>query len=228
MDHLARGQSTFLVEMTELANILRHSTDESLVILDEIGRGTSTYDGLSIAWSVCEYLHNVKGRRPLTLFATHYHELTDLEGPLPRLRNFSVAVQEDAERITFLYRIIRGHTDRSYGIHAADLAGVPALAVRRAREILDGLEAGEPVAPRVATREDDVDAAVQDGKGPRTRQGARLLPVPEPWENQQLSLFDAPAKSPVLEKLLLIDPNRLTPMEALALLVDLRRQAGEA
>ncbi len=222
MDHLARGQSTFLVEMTELANILRHATNDSLVILDEIGRGTSTYDGLSIAWAVCEFLHNTKNQRPLALFATHYHELTDLEAALPRLKNFSVAVDESDQRIVFLYRIVRGRTDRSYGIHAADLAGVPVIAVNRAREILDGLESGEPVAPRVATENGDEDFA---GVGPQTRQGARLLPVAQPWEDKQLSLFDSPDSNPAVERLLQLDPNRLTPMEALTLLAELKRDA---
>ncbi|CAN5284088.1 DNA mismatch repair protein MutS [soil metagenome] len=223
MDHLARGQSTFLVEMLEMANILRHATSESLVILDEIGRGTSTYDGLAIAWAVCEFLHNTKSRRPLTLFATHYHELTDLEQALPRLRNLSVAVQEDQSRIVFLYRIVRGRADRSYGIHAAELAGVPPLAVMRAKEILAGLELGEPVAPRVATDGDEQSAA--ELHSPRTRKAARLLPVAEPWETQQLSLFDTPALNPAIERLRMIDPNRLTPMEALALLSELRKLA---
>lgn len=225
MDHLARGQSTFLVEMVELANIMRHATNESLVILDEIGRGTSTYDGLSIAWAVCEFLHNTRGQRPLTLFATHYHELTDLEGALPRLLNFSVAVDESGQRIVFLYRIVRGHTDRSYGVHAAELAGVPPIAVARAREILGGLETGEPVAPRVAMN--DEPAHEEPAKSPRGRRAARLLPTAEPWENQQLSLFDTPRTSPVVEKLRRIDPNRLTPLEALALLGELKREAEE-
>jgi DNA mismatch repair protein MutS len=222
MDHLARGQSTFLVEMTELANILRHATSDSLVILDEIGRGTSTYDGLAIAWAVCEFVHNVKARRPLTLFATHYHELTDLENALPRLCNFSVAVHEDEKRIVFLYKIVRGHTDRSYGIHAAELAGVPQTAVQRAREILTGLENGDPVAPRVAMQDEEVEAAAA---GPKRRKGARLLPTAEPWDNQQLTLFDVPATPAVVEKLRALDPNRLTPMEALAVLAELKREA---
>ncbi len=223
MDHLARGQSTFLVEMTEMSNILRHATSDSLVILDEVGRGTSTYDGLSIAWAVCEFIHNTKARRPLTLFATHYHELTDLEQALPRLRNLSVAVQEDQDRIVFLYRIVRGHTDRSYGIHAAELAGVPAIAVTRAREILKGLESGEPVAPRVSMEEEEPQESA--AKSGRVRKTARLLPTPEPWENQQLSLFDTPSIHPAVERLRQLDPNRLTPIEALAVLAELKRES---
>jgi DNA mismatch repair protein MutS len=122
-DYLTRGQSTFLVEMTETANILNNATPSSLIILDEIGRGTSTYDGLSIAWAVIEHLHEKKRRRAKTLFATHYHELADLEGRLKRVRNYNVAVKEQGEEITFLYQIVRGSSDHSYGIHAARLEG---------------------------------------------------------------------------------------------------------
>ncbi len=221
MDHLARGQSTFLVEMVELANILRHATDQSLVILDEIGRGTSTYDGLSIAWSVCEYLHNAPNRQALTLFATHYHELTELEEALPQLKNLSVAVDESDDRITFLYQIVRGKTDRSYGIHAADLAGVPQIAVQRAREILNKLELGEPVAARVSQNIDSRKNLVVSG----TRKSVKLLPTVEPWEDQQLSLFENSAPNPAIERLRNLDPNRLTPIEALGLLSELKRDA---
>ncbi len=225
MDHLARGQSTFLVEMTELANILRHATSESLVILDEIGRGTSTYDGLSIAWAACEFLHNTRGVRPLTLFATHYHELTGLDGALPRLRNFSVAVEDTGGKIVFLYRIVAGHTDHSYGIHAAELAGVPPIAVTRAREILTALETGQPVAARVATGDGEKQGAAGDGAKLRRRPQAKLLPVAEPWEDQQLTLFDTPRTHPVVEKLRALDPNRLTPIEALSILSEVKKEA---
>ena len=226
MDHLARGQSTFLVEMTELSNILRHATSDSLVILDEIGRGTSTYDGLSIAWSVCEYIHNSKGRRPLTLFATHYHELTELEAALPRLRNLSVAVHEEKGSIVFLYRIVAGRANRSYGIHAAQLAGVPRLAVDRASEILALLERGEPVAARVALH--DEEPATDERSAKRAgRASARLAPKAKPWEDQQLSLFDTPGPHPAIERLSLLDPNRLTPLEALAVLAELRRMVDQ-
>ena len=143
-DYLARGQSTFLVEMTETANILNNASPRSLVILDEIGRGTSTYDGLSIAWAVVEYLHDKPRRRAKTLFATHYHELTDLEGKLERVRNYSVAVKENDEGITFLYRIAKGGADRSYGIFAAQLAGMPRETLDRAKEILFRLECHQP------------------------------------------------------------------------------------
>jgi DNA mismatch repair protein MutS len=138
-DELSRGQSTFMVEMTETARILNTATRESLVILDEIGRGTSTYDGISLAWSIIEHIHNSLGCR--TLFATHYHELTDLEQQLPGLRNFNVAVKEWQDQVVFLHQIVPGAADKSYGIHVAQLAGVPRSVHQRAREVLAWLEA---------------------------------------------------------------------------------------
>ena len=140
-DDLARGQSTFMVEMSETANILHHATARSLIILDEIGRGTSTFDGLSLAWSIVEHLHNQIGAK--TLFATHYHELTELARRLPRLRNFNVAVREWNDQIIFLHKIVEGGADKSYGIQVARLAGVPKLVVERAKEILRNLEESE-------------------------------------------------------------------------------------
>jgi DNA mismatch repair protein MutS len=140
-DDLGRGQSTFMVEMCETANILNNATPRSLVILDEIGRGTSTFDGLSLAWSIVEYLHNQVGAK--TLFATHYHELTELAGRLPRMKNFNVAVREWKDQIVFLRRIVEGGTDKSYGIHVARLAGVPKPILERAKEILRNLEEAE-------------------------------------------------------------------------------------
>jgi DNA mismatch repair protein MutS len=140
-DDLTRGQSTFMVEMTETANILNNATPRSLVVLDEIGRGTSTFDGLSLAWSIVEYLHNQAGAK--TLFATHYHELTELAQRLPRLKNFNVAVREWREQIVFLRKIVEGGTDKSYGIHVARLAGVPGEVLERAKQILANLEESE-------------------------------------------------------------------------------------
>lgn len=155
-DDLAHGNSTFMVEMNETANILNHATDRSLVILDEIGRGTSTYDGLSIAWAVVEYLHRDPERGPRTLFATHYQELTQLEKHLPRLRNFSVAVKEWNDDIVFLRRVVPGAADRSYGIQVARLAGLPLTVIDRARTILARLEGEDPQvslpAPRASPR----------------------------------------------------------------------------
>jgi DNA mismatch repair protein MutS len=140
-DDLARGQSTFMVEMCETANILNNATARSLVILDEIGRGTSTFDGLSLAWSIVEYLHNQVGVK--TLFATHYHELTELAGRLPRLRNFNVAVREWQDQVVFLHKIVEGGADKSYGIQVGRLAGVPKPVIERAKEILRNLEESE-------------------------------------------------------------------------------------
>jgi DNA mismatch repair protein MutS len=140
-DDLARGQSTFMVEMCETANILNNSTPRSLIILDEIGRGTSTFDGLSLAWSIVEHLHNQVGAK--TLFATHYHELTELAGRLPRLKNYNVAVREWRDQIVFLRKIVEGGTDKSYGIQVARLAGVPKGVLERAKEILRNLEESE-------------------------------------------------------------------------------------
>ena len=140
-DDLARGQSTFMVEMSETANILNNATPRSLIVLDEIGRGTSTFDGLSLAWSIVEFLHHQAGAK--TLFATHYHELTELAGRMARLKNFNVAVREWNDSIVFLRKIVEGGTDKSYGIHVARLAGVPKPVIERAKVILRNLEESE-------------------------------------------------------------------------------------
>ena len=142
-DNIARGQSTFMVEMQETANILHCATSRSLVILDEIGRGTATFDGLSLAWAVAEYLASNPKARPKTIFATHYHELTDLADAIPSVVNFHVVVREWKDDIVFLRKVVAGRSDRSYGIQVARLAGLPATVVTRAREILNGLERDE-------------------------------------------------------------------------------------
>jgi DNA mismatch repair protein MutS len=142
-DDLARGNSTFMVEMNETANILNNTTDRSLIILDEIGRGTSTYDGLSIAWAVVEHLHRGPDRGPRTLFATHYQELTQLDKHLPRLKNYSVAVKEWNDDIVFVRRVVPGAADRSYGIQVARLAGLPLAVIDRAKTILERLESDD-------------------------------------------------------------------------------------
>jgi DNA mismatch repair protein MutS len=173
-DDLARGLSTFMVEMNETANIINNATDRSLVILDEIGRGTSTFDGLSIAWSVAEHLHDAIGAR--TLFATHYHEMTDLEAVCSGVKNYNVAVREWNDRIIFLRKIQRGPADKSYGIQVARLAGLPPGIIDRAKEILANLEATELNAqgkPRLA-----------EAKAPRARSKSSDTPKP------QLNLFD--------------------------------------
>jgi DNA mismatch repair protein MutS len=209
MDHLAKGQSTFLVEMSETANILLNATDDSLVILDEIGRGTSTYDGLAIAWSVVEYLHQAVGKRPRTLFATHYHELTELESLLARVRNHHVAIAEDGDRISFLYRILRGTSNRSYGIHAAQVAGLPRKAVDRARRILADLEAGRPI----------------HGPGGNSAGGGQVgAAVTVQQRSVQLQLFD-PATDPVRQKLRELNIHTMTPLQALSVLAELINEA---
>jgi DNA mismatch repair protein MutS len=169
-DDLSRGQSTFMVEMSETADILNNATPRSLIILDEIGRGTSTFDGLSLAWSIVEYLHNAVGAK--TLFATHYHELTELSARLPRLKNFNVAVREWRDQIVFLRKIVEGGTDKSYGIQVARLAGVPKEVLERAKQILSNLEESE------LTPEGDV--------RPQTRQRGKLQNLPTP---PQMDLF---------------------------------------
>lgn len=204
MDYLVKGQSTFLVEMNETANILNNATSKSLVILDEIGRGTSTYDGLSIAWAVIEYLHETDGCMPKTLFATHYHELTDLEKTLPRLKNYNVAVLEEKERIVFLYKIVPGSTDRSYGIYAATLAGIPGEAIHRAKQLLTSLECGKAITVKTKSKEKPGAASTE--------------PI------LQLSLFDG-LSHPVLERLRSMDINTITPLEAVKILDDLIKQS---
>jgi DNA mismatch repair protein MutS len=150
-DEIHAGQSTFMVEMIETANILNHATPRSLLILDEIGRGTSTYDGLSIAWAVVEYIHNHPRLRSRTLFATHFHELTQLSDLLPGVRNYNVAVTEASGQVVFLHKIVPGGADRSYGIHVAQLAGIPRPVIQRAGEILQQLQASSGTAVEVTT-----------------------------------------------------------------------------
>jgi DNA mismatch repair protein MutS len=186
-DEISAGQSTFMVEMVETANILHHATDRSLLILDEIGRGTSTYDGISIAWAVVEYIHNHPRLRAKTLFATHYHELTELADELPRVRNYNVAVAEEGDKVIFLRTIVPGGADRSYGIHVAELAGLPKTVIKRAEEILEELETTA--------------ARVPGG-------WARLSGA------QQLPLFGE-GSHPVLEQLKELDVAAMTPLEAL-------------
>jgi DNA mismatch repair protein MutS len=208
-DSLAEGQSTFMVEMTETANILHHATARSLVLLDEIGRGTSTFDGLSIAWAVVEHLHGRAGGPPRTLFATHYHELTELAVQLPGVVNWRLEVRERGDQVVFLHRVEQGAADRSYGIHVARLAGVPAPVVARAAEILLNLERDEfggDGLPRRARKRGEA------------RQGQYTLFPAEPQ--------DAGAAE-VLAALRAADPTRLTPLEALALLDAWRRRLRE-
>jgi DNA mismatch repair protein MutS len=204
-DNLVRGQSTFMVEMTETSAILHTATSRSLVLLDEIGRGTSTFDGVSIAWAVSEHLHNQTGCK--TVFATHYHELTQLADELPALRNFNVAVREAGDQILFLHRLQPGGADRSYGIQVGRLAGLPEPVIARAREVLALLE-GEQLVQALAAN-----STQRSMKG----QGA-TAPL------EQLPLF-SPGVHPVVERLREVTPNTLTPIEALTLLAALVAEA---
>jgi DNA mismatch repair protein MutS len=194
LDNLSQGQSTFMVEMQETANILHHATERSLIILDEIGRGTSTFDGLSIAWAVAEYLHDLGQKGVKTLFATHYHELTELADRKPRVVNFNIAVREWNDEIIFLRKLVPGGTHRSYGIEVARLAGIPAEVIARAKKILFRIENGEHVFAR-----------------PEAHVGnSRSAPL-------QLDLF-RPAESELIERLRAVDIARMSPLEALNLL----------
>ena len=200
-DRLSRGESTFLVEMNETANILHHMTGRSLVILDEVGRGTSTYDGLAIAWAVTEYLLQGVVARPRTLFATHFHELTQLKSTYPRLVNLKIAIREWEGGIVFLRKIVPGTSDRSFGIHAAKVAGLPALVIKRAEEILQSLE----------LRRDLVSRSL------------------DPVERDQMNLFNAGAKvdhanDELRAALREFDPNSTTPIQALQFLQDLKKR----
>ena len=143
LDNLSQGQSTFMVEMEETSNIVNNATENSLIILDEIGRGTSTFDGLSIAWAIAEFLHDMNNRGVKTLFATHYHELTSLETTKPRVKNFNIAVKEFNDNIIFIRKLVKGGTNKSYGIQVARLAGIPDVIVKRAKEILNKIEADQ-------------------------------------------------------------------------------------
>ncbi len=194
-DELTAGNSTFMVEMVETANILRHCTPRSLVVLDEIGRGTSTYDGLAIAWSVIEFLHNHPEHNAFTLFATHYHELIALADTLQHVRNFNVAVSDENDKIVFLHKVIPGGADRSYGVHVAELAGLPGSVIARAKSLLRQLEAGTI------------------GHAPATPRE----PAP------QLALFAE--ESPALAQLRALDPNSMSPIEALTVLFELKKMA---
>ena len=200
-DNIARGQSTFMVEMQETANILHSATSRSLVILDEIGRGTSTFDGLSLAWAVAEHLASSVRARPKTIFATHYHELTDLADALPTVANFHVVVREWKEDIVFLRKVVPGRSDRSYGIQVARLAGLPPAVVSRAREILNGLEHDE-----------------------LSRGGRPSLSGTGGARGEQPGLFQVPEEDdPIHRKLRELDVDQITPLQALTILADLKR-----
>jgi DNA mismatch repair protein MutS len=202
-DEIHAGQSTFMVEMIETARLLSGSTQRSLLILDEVGRGTSTYDGLAIARAVIEFIHNNPRLNCRTLFATHYHELTELPNILPRALNYNVAVAEEGDRVVFLHRVVPGGADRSYGVHVAQLAGMPRPVVDRARELLASLE------------EQGSDFKLPDA----------AVPVRRNDKPAQLSFFDAPT-NPALDALRALEVDSLSPLEALTRLYELKRMAG--
>ena len=211
-DDLASGQSTFMVEMTEVANILRNATSKSLLILDEIGRGTSTFDGLSIAWAVIEHISNPRLLGAKTLFATHYHELTELEGKLAGVNNYCIAVKERGDDIVFLRKIVKGGADKSYGIQVAKLAGVPDSVIERAKELVEELVSA------------DITTTVKNIAS--ENKSAKPKPVPhyDEVDMKQMSLFDTVKDDDVLEELKTVQLDELRPVDALNLLYQLQNK----
>ncbi|OQY12675.1 MAG: DNA mismatch repair protein MutS [Desulfobacteraceae bacterium 4572_19] len=207
LDNLSQGQSTFMVEMEETANIINNATPQSLVIMDEIGRGTSTYDGLSIAWAVANHLHDLNGKGVKTLFATHYHELTKLEKIKARVKNYNIAVKEFKDNIIFLRKLIEGGTNKSYGIQVARLAGIPDTVIEDAKRILNKIETGERL-----TKED---VYKKNGKSKKIKK-----------TEIQLSLF--PSEDKFINKLCNIDLMKMTPLDALNCLNKLKEDALKA
>ena len=212
-DDLASGQSTFMVEMTEVANILRNATSKSLLILDEIGRGTSTFDGLSIAWAVIEHISSSKLLGAKTLFATHYHELTELEGKIDNVNNYCIAVKEKGDDIIFLRKIVKGGADKSYGIQVARLAGVPSSVTDRAKEIVEEL-----IHADITTRIKDI--AVQGGSGEVKVRAKKYDEV----DLAQISLFDTVKDDDVITEIKNLDVSNLTPIDALNTLYQLQNK----
>ncbi|HWB63411.1 MAG TPA: DNA mismatch repair protein MutS, partial [Chitinophagales bacterium] len=205
-DNLSAGESTFMVEMNETASIMNNLSARSLILLDEIGRGTSTYDGISIAWSLAEYLHNNPGARPRTLFATHYHELNELAEKYPRIKNFHVAVKETGHKVIFLRKLVEGGTEHSFGIHVAKMAGMPKSIIDRANEMLHELE----------SQRQQPDAIKQSVKN-------------MPAQNYQLSFFDMsdPKMKKLAEEIEKIEVNAMTPVEAIMKLQELKKILGK-
>lgn len=210
-DDLASGQSTFMVEMNEVANILRNATSNSLLVLDEIGRGTSTFDGLSIAWAVVEHISNPRLLGAKTLFATHYHELTELEGKLNNVHNYCIAVKEKGDDIVFLRKIVQGGADKSYGIQVAKLAGVPDSVIERAKEIVEELSANDIT-------------SVTKNITPATAGTKKKKEHLDEVDLTQMSLFDTVKDDDILEELKTIDVGNLTPIEALNKLYELQNK----
>ena len=211
-DDLASGQSTFMVEMTEVANILRNATPKSLLILDEIGRGTSTFDGLSIAWAVVEYIANTKVLGAKTLFATHYHELTELEGTLDGVNNYCIAVKENGDDIVFLRKIIKGGADKSYGIQVAKLAGVPDTVIERAKELVADLSDAD-----ISLKARDI--AQYSKKQEKLVDSYKKV---DDLEVKQMSLFDTVNNDDIIEDIKVLDISNMTPIDALNTLYKLQ------
>ncbi|HIZ06983.1 MAG TPA: DNA mismatch repair protein MutS, partial [Candidatus Eubacterium avistercoris] len=209
-DDLASGQSTFMVEMTEVANILRNATSSSLLILDEIGRGTSTIDGLSIAWAVVEHISNPKLLGAKTLFATHYHELTELEGKLDNVNNYCIAVKEKGDDIVFLRKIVPGGADKSYGIQVAKLAGVPDIVINRAKEICEQLEQADL---------SNITRNLEIGSGKKAKKKK-----PDELDMAQISLFDTVRDDDIIEEIREMNLGNLTPIDALNKLYELQNK----
>jgi DNA mismatch repair protein MutS len=212
-EDLAAGQSTFMVEMTEAANILNNATSRSFIILDEIGRGTSTYDGLSIAWAVAEFIHNHPELGAKTVFATHYHELVDLADILPRVKNFNVVVAEEGDKVIFLHKIVPGGTDKSYGIHVAQLAGLPKSVIVRAQEVLAELESH---VSKKSIEHPFLGGAVQRQGRMGARRRKASLQIPLFQKDSQLS-----------EEIARLDIDSMSPLEAITRLYELKRMAQE-
>ena len=204
-DNISLGESTFMVEMTEAANILNNVSPRSLVLFDELGRGTSTYDGISIAWAIVEYLHEHKKAQARTLFATHYHELNEMEKNFPRIKNFNVSVKEVDGKVIFLRKLEPGGSEHSFGIHVAEIAGMPRSIVNRANDILKQLE--------------------QDNAGVGGAGKPNVQHLDEPKDGVQLSFFqlDDPVLSQIRDEILGLDINNLTPVEALNKLNDIKK-----
>jgi DNA mismatch repair protein MutS len=202
-DNISLGESTFMVEMNEAANILNNLSDRSLVLFDELGRGTSTYDGISIAWAIVEYIHEHPRARAKTLFATHYHELNEMEKSFKRIKNYNVAVKEIDNRVIFLRKLVPGGSEHSFGIHVARMAGMPQSITKRADAILAAMES--------ANRKDGIKKPIKD--------------FIEKREGYQLSFFqlDDPLLSQIRDEIIHLDVNNLTPIEALNKLNEIKK-----
>lgn len=221
-DNLVLGQSTFLVEMNETANILNNATNKSLLILDEVGRGTSTFDGLSIAWAVSEYLLDDKKMGAKTLFATHYHELVELASKYKRAKNYNVAVHEDGEKVTFLRKVVPGGADQSYGIHVARLAGLPHTVISRAQQILEVLEQHN-----LSVETDDTDVKPQKASQKMPQAKHRITRKTLQTDSLQMALF-TPKTHPLIEEIRKMELSQITPLDAVNILYDLKSKADDS